>query len=398
MKAASAFKTAMKKLALSEDTVPAGTSQTPAVSDKMGTPEKDAPQLGMPPEPALDEKTQQYLAQEQAGSQAAQEAQENFYQQKFQAASQQLNALQEQASSAQQQLDQYNQGQQQMMQQNQAIQQAALQNAQAAHSAATQAMQQALSAQKETIQQQTLSVGMRDAVHAMRQSLMQQVQQQLPPATTAEANAMAIDQANAQQQAAAGQSTEQPADMNAQAASGGQDNSKQPGAAGEEQPKNTSGQPNAQGEEQAPGSPAPGGAGPEDSPSRGEGKKPLMEGAEPQGESSQSSQQPPISVKVGSSHDQFIGAIMGGGAGALAGGLGGLAESRMSNDPLRSKVKKLEETERQGGGFGNALELAQAKMRLALGELGEKHPMGTTAMSAGLGAVAGARLGHQLAK
>ena len=48
--------------------------------------------------------------------------------------------------------------------------------------------------------------------------------------------------------------------------------------------------------------------------------------AGPQGQKGQSSEQPPISVKVGSSEDQFIHAIMGK-TGSLKGGLMGAGEA-----------------------------------------------------------------------
>jgi len=76
--------------------------------------------------------------------------------------------------------------------------------------------------------------------------------------------------------------------------------------------------------------------------------------------------------------------------GGAAGGLGTLAESQMSNDPLRAKVQRLQEHDDQGGGFLSAMNLAQAKARLAAGEFSEKHPVAGAAIGTALGAVGGA--------
>jgi hypothetical protein len=95
----------------------------------------------------------------------------------------------------------------------------------------------------------------------------------------------------------------------------------------------------------------------------------------------------PVEKKEASpAHDALVGALLGGSAGAI----GTAIESKMSNDPLRQKVKALEAKERAGGGFLNAMNLAQAKTRLAFGEFGERHPVAATAIGAGMGALTGA--------
>lgn len=331
---------------------------------------------GLPPaEPEMDPTLMQYLQQEQEGMAAEKAQEEAFYKQRFQEASQQLQAAQGQLAQLQQQADASGQVNAQMMQQAQQIQQAAAQNAAAAHQAATQAMQQSLQAQNESIQQAQLAVGMRDSVHAMRQGLLQMVQQQLPPATPAETMAIQADQQAAQMGMMGG----------------GMDNTQQaPGAEGEVPGANQAGQPGAQPDAGTPPQSAtPGtGNGPGTSPSAGQGAAPTMEGAQPQGEQGMQQQPPKTAAATPSSHDAFLGAIMGG----LVGGGGSAIESQMSNDKLRSKVKKLEEADKAGGGFVNALNLAQSKYRLALGEFSEKHPVASTAIGTGVGAVVGSQL------
>ena len=319
------------------------------------------PSMQPPVSPLADPEVAAYMQQEQAGRAAELENESAFYKQRFAEASQQVQASQAQMQQLQQQADQSGQQQQATMAQAQQIQQAALSNAQAAHESATFAMQQSLQAQQQSIQQAQLAVGMRDSVHAMRQGLMQMVQQQLPPATPAEAGAMQADQAAAQQ-----------GGMNPQ------DNTQQP------QPEQSqAGQPAAAPDAGTPmQSATPGdGSGAGNSPSAGAGAEPLMAGATPQAQAGQQAEQP----KTAS--DKLIGAIMGG---ALGGGVG-YASSRMSNDPLREKVHKLEERESSGkGSFLTGLNLAQAKARLALGEFDERHPGATTLLGIGSGALAGA--------
>lgn len=74
--------------------------------------------------------------------------------------------------------------------------------------------------------------------------------------------------------------------------------------------------------------------------------------------------------------------------GGLIGGGLGLAESQMSNDPLRKQVAELEGKENRS--TGDAVQLAGLKGRLTLGEHAEKHPAAATMASALMGATAGA--------
>ena len=341
-----------------------------------GAEEAPPEEEGVPQQaPQMDPAFAQYMQQESQGQAAEKQQEEAFYKQKFEAANQQLQAANQQMSSLQQQADATGEAQQQTMQQAQQMQQAAMSNAQAAHQAATQAMQQSMQAQQESIQQAQLAVGMRDSVHAMRQGLLQMVQQQLPPATPAETQAIQADQ----QAAAMGQPPGAPG------GAPGQDNSQQPGPDGAPQDPNQAGQPGASPDAGTPpASATPGdGSGAGTSPSAGAGATPTMEGAQPQGEQGMQ-QQPP---KTASAHDKLVGAILGG----TVGGVGGAVASQMSNDPLRAKVKELEAKDQAGGGFINAMSLAQAKARLAVNEFGERHPIAGSAITAGMGAGFGAR-------
>ena len=349
-KSAEAFKLALESLS--------ATGGAPSLAESSGE-SVESPEEQMPMQ---DPAVMQYLQQEQAGMVAEKEQESNFYRQKFQEASQQLQAANQQMQQLQQQADSTGQQQQQAMQQAQQIQQAAMQNAQAAHQAATQAMQQSLASQQQEMQQAQLAVGMRDAVHSMRQGLMQMVQQQLPPATPSEASV---------------------------AATSGMDNTPIiPGS--EAMAANQAGMPQAQADAGTPmQSATPGdGSGPGANPNMGQGAEPVMQGAQPQGEQGMA-QQP---QKVASSHDKLIGAIVGGlaGGGLSAAGSGSLASR--SNEALRSKIKQMKDVDSSGGGFINAMNLAQAKARLAVGEFEEKHPFASTAIGTALGASAGAKM------
>lgn len=84
----------------------------------------------------------------------------------------------------------------------------------------------------------------------------------------------------------------------------------------------------------------------------------------------------------------------GAGAAAAIGGLGGAvlggamtARDGKSTEALRGKVQQMES---QQGGFIHALNLAQAKSRLAMSEVAEKHPVAATLTGSLMGASMGA--------
>lgn len=313
-----------------------------------------------------------YLATEGAAMQEQNTAEDGYYRQRFtdamarlQAAEQAQQAAEAQVQQLQEQVSMGATQNQEALAQAQQIQQAAMQQANAANAAAASAMQQSLASSNELLQQQQLTTNMRDAIQALKSGLMNVVNTQLPPSTTMEAGVSAqADQAVADQQA------------QEQAMMGGQDPS-----------GNQAGTPAASGDAGTPpGSSTPGKDGPGPSPTASDPSS--SPAAEKKTESTQSAPEAEgTDEPAKQASDRFIGALMGG---ALGAGVGAL-ESRQSNDPLRSKVQKLESAERSGeGGFGHAMNLAQAKMRLALGELQEKHPVASTVASAGLGAMAGA--------
>ena len=84
-------------------------------------------------------------------------------------------------------------------------------------------------------------------------------------------------------------------------------------------------------------------------------------------------------------------AVTGAALGGLVGGGGTYLEARKGSGALKQKVHDLESKK---GGFGHALNMAQAKTRLALREAIEEHPVAAT----GTGAVAGALSGAQIGK
>lgn len=371
---------------------------------------------------------QQYMQEEMAGQQAEHEGEQVFYKQKFEEAVQRMQAAEQQSQAAQQQVEQLQQQvdagaqqNQQALAQAQQIQESAMQQATQANVAATQAMQKSLASSNELLQQQQLAVNMRDAMQQLKTQLMGIVQTQLPPSTTTEAGVSAQAQQMADQQ-----SQVDAQQMATEASASGQENqqqgAQQPG--GQDAAENQAGAPAASPDAGTPPTSAtPGdsqqGAG--SSPNSAETSRQPAEGASTQSSKTTEDGGRSVSVKVGheekTAADHFIDAITGGGpeaggraarlaqmlssdhalgamGGALIGGAGTAIESQMSNDPLRAKVKKLEAAERSGeGGFGNAMNLAQSKMRLAMGEMLEKHPVAGTLAGAGLGALSGAKAG-----
>lgn len=316
---------------------------------------------------------EQYLAEEGAAREEQTAAEDGFYRQRFTEAMQRLQAAEEQSQAAQAQVaelqaqvDAGSQQNQMALQQAQMLQQQAMQQVNAANVAATQAMQKSLASSSELLQQQQLAVNMRDAMQQLKSQLMGIVQSQLPPSTTMEAGA-------SEQQAQAAADAEA-MDMQAQAVMGGQD----PGG-------NQAGAPAAAPDPgTAPGAAPPGKDGPGASPTASDPSSSPAEGKKT--ESTKSEEKPEDPAKTAS--DRFIGGLLGAGLGAGVTAL----EAKGSNDPLRAKVKKLEAAEAAGnGGFGTAMNLAQSKMRLAMGELMEKHPGKATLVGAALGAQAGAQ-------
>jgi hypothetical protein len=103
--------------------------------------------------------------------------------------------------------------------------------------------------------------------------------------------------------------------------------------------------------------------------------------APPQGSEKQAS----VAQAMGSALKQRLPhTLVGAGLGAAAEGV----HSQMSNEPLRHKVRELE-ANGPPEGFGAALNLAQAKARLAFGEAAEQHPIAAMGAGAALGGLTG---------
>ena len=317
---------------------------------------------------------EQYLAEEGAAQQDQNAAEEQHYRERFtdamsrlqqaeqaqQAAEAQVQQLTEQASMS-------SETNQQALAQAQQIQDQAMQQVNAANASAASAMQKSLSSSNELLQQQQIAVNMRDAMQQLKSQLMGIVQSQLPPSTTMEAGV------SAQQEQAAADA--EAMDMAAQQAMGGQD----PGG-------NQAGAPAASPDAGTPpGSATPGKDGPGASPTASDpSSSPAAEK-----KTSESSTASEKSEPAKEASDRFVGALMGGALGAGVTALENRGREGANNE-LRGKVKKLEAAEQAGsGGFGNAMNIAQSKMRLAAGELAQKHPHAATALGAGLGAMAG---------
>jgi hypothetical protein len=77
--------------------------------------------------------------------------------------------------------------------------------------------------------------------------------------------------------------------------------------------------------------------------------------------------------------------------GAAMGAASGLAESKMSNEPLRQKIEALEGQPDHSA--SDAANLAQLRARLTLGEHAAKHPLSTVATGALSGGMLGATMG-----
>jgi hypothetical protein len=137
----------------------------------------------------------------------------------------------------------------------------------------------------------------------------------------------------------------------------------------------------------APGAQAAPGAAPPEGESgannaNGTGKAPSMENAEPAG-----------------TKQAMSSTAMGALGGAAVGGLKTMIDAKTGTEGLKQQVGKLEAQE---GGFAHALNTAQAKVRLALNEVAEKHPVPATItgslMGAGIGAMAGPHIGNLVSK
>lgn len=317
-----------------------------------------------------------FLANEQAAAGAEEQASAGYYQQRFQQAAEQLKQLQETQAALEQQI----------AQSDQQIQ-AAMQSTQSAQSTATQALSQALTSSDEALKNKTLAASMRQAYQTLRGQMMD-IASQDPAAQ--------IGTELAGSAAAAAQVPGQtPGQVPGQA--GGQAGGQPGGATGESAP--TSGAPTgdtgpagqAPGAQSAPGAAPPEGETGAQNPANSSGPQGAdRSGAQPSTHVSVKTSGVMDSAPVREGMKRLPYAIAGGALGAGAGAL----EARPGGaEKLRGKVQELEG---RPGSFGNAMQQAAAKFRLALAEAGEEHP-GAATLAGGLaGAALGAGAGPAL--
>jgi hypothetical protein len=382
---------------------------------------------GLAPESAsIEPNIHQYLASEEMGAEAEQANAAEYYRQKFQEAAAQLQQVQEQAEQTQTMTDTLEQqvagSQEQIqaaMQQAQMASQAAMQNVQQAHEMAMGATQQAMESQQEVLRQKQLAAAMKMGITQVKDQVMSalasdptdQLAQQLtspPPGSGGvvggapagqDPNAAAMQ--NPSQQAAGN-----PADPNTAAAGAG-----------------------------APGQSPGAGTAPNSAGTGEEGENASDAKSEKTDSEKSEKKDPQATTKVEVKSAGVLGKFVNSkgltdlGAGTLGGltGLGigvhevkklkekkasfplsiphalggaalgagvGAAYAKSSNEPLKKKVNELSGVENRS--FGQALDLAQSKARLALGEAAQEHPVATTIGSALHGAALGATSGPEI--
>lgn len=296
---------------------------------------------------------QEYLSREQEGMAAQEQNESGFLRDRMMQQQQQLQTAQQGQQATQQQM----QALEQQISQSQAQIQMAQDSAMQAQTMATQAQQGQLSATDEALRNAQLAAQMRMAYQQLRSQMMD-VASQDPAAGLAD-----------QLKGMTGMQDPM-ASMGAPPTAGPP--SPEMGPAG-----------------QAPGAPAAPGAAPPEGETgannaNADGKEPLMQSAAPTGKND---------IKQANAR------LMGAAIGAGIGGLGTAVESQLGTEDLRKRVHTLEG--REGGGFVNALNIAQAKARLALSEAAEQHPVSATLagslIGAGIGAGAGPAV-HSLMK
>jgi len=379
-------------------------------------------------EPQLDPATQQMLAMQQAGDQAAGQNEAAFLRQKLQEVQQAQQAAQEQAMTAQQEAEQLQQAQAMHDQQTQQYQ------AQVADST-----QKAMAAQDQVLQQQQAAAAMRMAFQQLRGTLLQAASTEPPSITPGATTAPGDQAAAAASQAAGASSAPTPSTGPAGAAPSPGTAPGVPGPMGEEtvsapsagnepmfgnaQPTTSVGQQEQTGDAKTPGKevlshylPFAKEAVSADwvfkkttDAAKKLPKKDLLERASSLREMLGSAHAPGPGhwgkydamadalenvshMKKASLRDYFAAhagqlkavlphAAVGAGIGA---GIGA-GESFTSNEPLKKKVQELEA--KPDRGYGDALNLAQARARLTVGEFAKEHPaamMGMGALGGGL--------------
>ncbi len=363
--------------------VKTGAALDPRITDTLSARmRKHADEMGLQPTEAEEGNVQpvngglsEQVAALQSSEQSAQAAQEvneaAFYREKARAAQEAAQAMQEQigqlgqsVQTMQQQLE-ANQSQiQASVQHAQIAQQAALQNVMQSQEATSQAIAQSLQDKQEVLRQKQLAAAMRMGALQMKDSVM---------------GALAADPT----EQLAGQLTSPPPGSGgpvggAPAQALGQGGDQQGPAAA------------------APDAPAAGGAVAsegvaEDKPKADDAKSDKADSKSEKGTKVE------ISTKEGSVMEEAGRRLPYALAGAVGGGAAGHFFATGSNDSLRGKIQSLEAEEASGqGGFGTALNLAQAKARLALSEGAAKFPGATAGVGAVLGALSAGSAGPRI--
>jgi len=321
-----------------------------------------------------------YLAAHQEGLAAEGDNQAAYLRQKLQEAQAQLQQTQQEAQMAQSTAQQAQAQQATHEQQMQAVQQqsqmatdAAMQNVQQAHELALKATSQALQAKDDAINTHQMAAQMRMAYQDMRGTIMD---------TVAQDNAAPIGEAI---KAKGLESQVLPPGGEVP----GGDEVGPDGQPAEEGPAEETADPNA-----PPGSPPPTGA-EHGAQANGDGAPGGPEEPEPAGQ---------VGIKAAGAWGdaaKHVGSVIRPrlpymAAGAAMGAALPMIESHMGHDDLRKRVGDLQQKQDQGGGFGNALMLAQSKLRLAFGELSENHPGAASAMGGLVGGIAGGVQGPEI--
>jgi bacterioferritin (cytochrome b1) len=326
--------------------------------DQMGVPATEAPAemaVQAPASPA-----QAFLANEQAATPGQEQNELGYYRQRMQEAMAQLEQQKgeaEQAAAHTAELEQQVQAAQ--------AQQAQYQQMVSAATAG------AASAQDDVLREQQASAAMRMAYQQLRGQLLN-VASQEPPSTE-----MLAEQAAMTSPPGAQDPTAQPGVD--PAAAGGAPGSPAPDGGAAPGGAPPGGAPAAAPAPAAPAAPAPAAA-----------KDPTMAKAKPPAEAA-----PKTASLARDLGERALDEVKKRGPGALAGAaIAGGAETayaHKSTDPLRKKVDRLSEEPK--GGFGHAMNLAQAKARLAVADAVDKHPKAALLSGMAAGGLEGAIAG-----
>jgi bacterioferritin len=312
------------------------------------------PQAPLKRDPALSS----FLGAERAGSIAELQQQAEYYkqladqaQQSAQTTGEQLQQVQQQAGALQQQMMAAQQQIDQSMQQSQQVQQQAMQTAQSAQQIAAQSQQAHLQAVNESMMHQQLSEQMRAGVLQMKGNIQQALSQD-------------PTQGIEMQLGAAGGGAGMPP-IGANPTVGPEQQGVGPTA-------------NAPGTEVAPGGIQPEGGPPANQPI--ESSEPAMDGSVPTGEAKVSSVREELSRAFRAHAGKVKDEAKKRAPYALAGLATGAGLTALHRPHAERTKKDLDEAEAKGGGPISDLHTAKQKMRHAMAEYVDKHPVAGSAI------------------